>query len=147
MGVELLGINYVSALIMLWCATYGFYVHHIILVHAIYMCIHLWPWVEFQSDNSQIKWKHMLPRIHTHRMLIMPPGTVVPMGVYCSYYVRTYICMYSCIQYNAIQILFAASKQHDYDSSMYIYTDKKQEWIHVCMSAGQIKFYTDIFKR
>ena len=29
--------------------------------------------------------------------LIMPPGTIVPMGAYCFYCVRMYVCMYVCM--------------------------------------------------
>ena len=30
-------------------------------------------------------------------MIIMPPGTIVPMGAYCFYCVRMYVCMYVCM--------------------------------------------------
>ena len=29
-------------------------------------------------------------------MVFMPPGTIVPMGAYCFYCVRMYVCMYVC---------------------------------------------------
>ena len=29
--------------------------------------------------------------------IIMPPGTIVPMGAYCFYCVRMYVCMYVCM--------------------------------------------------
>ena len=30
--------------------------------------------------------------VFTYKKLIMPPGTIVPMGAYCFYCVRMYVC-------------------------------------------------------
>ena len=33
----------------------------------------------------------------TYLVIFMPPGTIVPMGAYCFYCVRMYVCMYVCM--------------------------------------------------
>ena len=41
---------------------------------------------------------HFWPfQINTQLLLFMPPGTIVPMGAYCFYCVRMYVCMYVCM--------------------------------------------------
>ena len=37
---------------------------------------------------------------------IMPPGTIVPMGAYCFYCVRMYVCMYVCM-YVRVRLQFS----------------------------------------